>query len=221
MKSGNLRLQPILDIFMGYFWQIFTILFTFFDWKFTLSNLTFIFRLKNGWKCPKIRSFLTIEFSACLCFPRESDRKSTQSQKETFSCPKIPKSFKLENWIFCLHRSEVNVRSVNATVIVWLQNDAGYQRWGPTEDRVEQLLESFRPGRERERDKAQLLSPTHPNNNPISNSESSGHVTTSWISIFNRSLLHFPPCFTFLTSIERGTKLSIIMYDPKFPFGIK
>ena len=60
------------------------------------------------------------------------------------------------------YRSEVNVRSVNATVIVWLQNDAGYQRWGPTEDRVEQLLESFRPGRERDRDKAQLLSPTHP-----------------------------------------------------------
>merc|ERR1712141_12979 len=59
-------------------------------------------------------------------------------------------------------KSEVNVRSVNATVVVWLQNDAGYQRWGPTEDRVEQLLESFRPGRERERDKAQLLSPTHP-----------------------------------------------------------
>ena len=54
------------------------------------------------------------------------------------------------------------MRSVNATVVVWLQNDAGYQRWGPTEDRVEQLLESFRPGRERERDKAQLLSPTHP-----------------------------------------------------------
>ena len=47
-------------------------------------------------------------------------------------------------------------------MIVWLQNDAGYQRWGPTEDKVEQLLESFRPGRERERDKAQLLSPAHP-----------------------------------------------------------
>ena len=52
------------------------------------------------------------------------------------------------------------MRSVNGTIIVWLQNDAGFQRWGPTEDRVEQLLESFRFGRERERDKAQLLSPT-------------------------------------------------------------
>ena len=51
---------------------------------------------------------------------------------------------------------------MNGTMIVWLQNDAGYQRWGPTEDKVEQLLESFRPGRERERDKAQLLSPAHP-----------------------------------------------------------
>ena len=102
-------------------------------------------------------------------------------------------------------------------MIVWLQNDQGYQRWGPTEvsflsimaiwssvakwfcacsfnvklfikpgdigregmnfgqktinwtalmmefnlqDRVDLLLEGFRPGRERERDKAQLLSPT-------------------------------------------------------------
>ena len=76
------------------------------------------------------------------------------------------------------------VRSVNGTMIVWLQNDAGYQRWGPTEDRVEQLLESFRPGRERERDKAQLLSPTHPGSTggggahlPVG--DSSGNLSTS------------------------------------------
>jgi hypothetical protein len=55
-------------------------------------------------------------------------------------------------------------------MIVWLQNDAGYQRWGPTEERVEQLLESFRPGRERERDKAQLLSPTHNSSSGMSSS---------------------------------------------------
>lgn len=67
---------------------------------------------------------------------------------------------------------------MNATVIVWLQNDAGYQRWGPTEDRVEQLLESFRPGRERERDKAQLLSPTHPAS-ASSSSSSSGNSTNN------------------------------------------
>jgi len=57
-------------------------------------------------------------------------------------------------------KTDVNVKSAHGTMIVWLQNDAGYQRWGPTEERVESLLEAFRPGRERERDKAQLLSPT-------------------------------------------------------------
>jgi len=59
-----------------------------------------------------------------------------------------------------LPKTEVSVKSAHGTLIVWLQNDAGYQRWGPTEERVELLLEGFRPGRERERDKAQLLSPT-------------------------------------------------------------
>ena len=73
------------------------------------------------------------------------------------------------------------MRSVNGTMIVWLQNDAGYQRWGPTEDKVEQLLESFRPGRERERDKAQLLSPTHPS------SSSGGSINTSGGSISGTS----------------------------------
>lgn len=58
-----------------------------------------------------------------------------------------------------LPKPEVSVKSVHGTMVVWLQNDAGYQRWGPTEERVDALLEGFRPGRERERDKAQLLSP--------------------------------------------------------------
>lgn len=51
------------------------------------------------------------------------------------------------------------MRSVHGTLVVWLQNNAGYARWGPTEERVEALLEAFRPGRERERDKQELLSP--------------------------------------------------------------
>lgn len=41
-------------------------------------------------------------------------------------------------------------------MVVWLQNNAGFSRWGPTENRVESLLEAFRPVREKERDKAQL-----------------------------------------------------------------
>lgn len=45
-------------------------------------------------------------------------------------------------------------------MVIWLQNAAGYQRWGPTEERVEALLDAWRPGRERERDRQELLSPT-------------------------------------------------------------
>lgn len=44
-------------------------------------------------------------------------------------------------------------------MVVWLQNAAGFQQWGPSEERVEALLEAFRPGRERERDRQELLSP--------------------------------------------------------------
>ena len=32
-------------------------------------------------------------------------------------------------------KTDVNVKSAHGTMIVWLQNDAGYQRWGPTEVR--------------------------------------------------------------------------------------
>lgn len=44
-------------------------------------------------------------------------------------------------------------------MVVWLQNAAGFQQWGPSDERVEALLEAFRPGRERERDRQELLSP--------------------------------------------------------------
>ncbi|PSN36211.1 Phosphorylated CTD-interacting factor 1 [Blattella germanica] len=62
-----------------------------------------------------------------------------------------------------ISKSELNVRSAHGTLVVWLQNVAGYQRWGPTDERVEALLEAFRPGRERERDRQELLSPTRNN----------------------------------------------------------
>lgn len=58
------------------------------------------------------------------------------------------------------YRSELNIKSIYGTVIIWLQNATGNARWGPTEERVEALLEAFRPGRERERDRQELLSPT-------------------------------------------------------------
>ena len=53
----------------------------------------------------------------------------------------------------------MNIRAIHGTLVVWLQNAAGHARWGPTEERVEALLEAWRPGRERERDRQELLSP--------------------------------------------------------------
>lgn len=70
-----------------------------------------------------------------------------------------------------MFRADLNVRSSHGTLVVWLQNNAGYQRWGPTDERVEALLEAFRPGRERERDRQELLSPQRTTDNtdkPIS-----------------------------------------------------
>jgi len=74
-----------------------------------------------------------------------------------------------------LPKAEVSVKSIHGTMIVWLQNDQGYQRWGPTEDRVDLLLEGFRPGRERERDKAQLLSPTRQPESKVGEAGSSSY----------------------------------------------
>lgn len=53
------------------------------------------------------------------------------------------------------------MKSVHGTMVVWLQNNAGFSRWNPTDSRVEALLEAFRPGRERERDKIPQAEPTN------------------------------------------------------------
>ncbi|XP_063611747.1 mRNA (2'-O-methyladenosine-N(6)-)-methyltransferase-like isoform X1 [Penaeus indicus] len=58
-----------------------------------------------------------------------------------------------------MSKSEVVLKSAHGTVAVWLQNDAGFSRWGPTPDRVDALLEAYRPGRERDRDRQEMLSP--------------------------------------------------------------
>lgn len=57
--------------------------------------------------------------------------------------------------IILIVRNEIYVKNVHGTMVVWLQNNGGFTRWGPTESRVEALLEAFRPVREKERDKAQ------------------------------------------------------------------
>ena len=62
-----------------------------------------------------------------------------------------------------IFRSEISVRAVYKTVVFWLQNEAGFEEWKPTDQKVESLLDSYRPGRERERDRQDLLSPERQN----------------------------------------------------------
>uniref|UniRef100_A0A182N2S6 WW domain-containing protein n=1 Tax=Anopheles dirus TaxID=7168 RepID=A0A182N2S6_9DIPT len=61
----------------------------------------------------------------------------------------------------CIPKSEVNYKSIVGTMVVWMQNAAGYARWAPTETRVDALLEAFRPGRERDRDKISTAATTN------------------------------------------------------------
>lgn len=61
------------------------------------------------------------------------------------------------------------IRSSRQTLIAFLQNDAGFLRWGPTPDRVEALIESFKPGKEVAKEKEfSLLSPPLTPQNAIS-----------------------------------------------------
>ncbi len=65
--------------------------------------------------------------------------------------------------LHCFHRSEVSVRAVHATVVFWLQNEAGFEEWKPTDQKIDSLIDAYRPGRERERDRQDLLSPERQN----------------------------------------------------------
>ncbi|XP_053669875.1 mRNA (2'-O-methyladenosine-N(6)-)-methyltransferase [Anopheles nili] len=87
----------------------------------------------------------------------------------------------------CIPKSEVNFKSVVGTMVVWLQNAAGFARWAPTESRVDALLEAFRPGRERDRDKAATATsvPVQPSCSASANSPdvaATGNNSTSEIS---------------------------------------
>lgn len=46
--------------------------------------------------------------------------------------------------------SEVVVSAQYNTLVYFLQNDAGFLKWGPTPERVEDLVESFKLGQDKE-----------------------------------------------------------------------
>lgn len=42
------------------------------------------------------------------------------------------------------------MRSVHGTQVIFLQNDAGFSRWGPTPERIDALIEAYKPGKDQE-----------------------------------------------------------------------
>ncbi|KAL8613842.1 hypothetical protein ACOMHN_032832 [Nucella lapillus] len=42
-------------------------------------------------------------------------------------------------------QSEVNVKSMHGTMVVFLQNDSGFQKWGPTPDKIKELILAAKP----------------------------------------------------------------------------
>lgn len=48
-------------------------------------------------------------------------------------------------------------------MVFWLQNDAGFEEWKPTSERIDAFTDAYRPGRERERDRQELLAPERRN----------------------------------------------------------
>ncbi len=44
-----------------------------------------------------------------------------------------------------IFRKDLNVKSIHGTLVVFLQNDAGFDKWGPTPERVKEFLLAYRP----------------------------------------------------------------------------
>ena len=70
-------------------------------------------------------------------------------------------------------RTDVNVKCNHGTMVFWLQNDAGYNSWSPTDSRVDALLEAFRPGRDKPYTTAAVPppQPIHPTATPGNSAE--------------------------------------------------
>jgi len=47
--------------------------------------------------------------------------------------------------IVSLHSTDLNVRAMHGTLVVFLQNDAGFAKWEPTTERLRELLLAYRP----------------------------------------------------------------------------
>lgn len=83
-------------------------------------------------------------------------------------------------------KNDMNVKSAHGTLIVFLQNDAGFLKWGPTPERLDELIDAYKVGRDKE---ISILSPPptplnnqKPENEKQLNSETNKDDSTTLIS---------------------------------------
>ncbi|CAG2172791.1 unnamed protein product, partial [Oppiella nova] len=72
----------------------------------------------------------------------------------------------------CQHvcdKNDVNVKSAHGTLVVFLQNDSGFLKWGPTPERLDELVDAYKCGRDK--DIPILSPPPTPQNNQKSETE--------------------------------------------------
>ena len=97
-----------------------------------------------------------LSFVVCLPDFKTSDQQtackavtsiqSSKFKRESFTLQAFQHEFK--TGFQHVLTQETVIKSSHPTLVVILQNDAGFLKWGPTPDRVDNLIDSFSPGKQ-------------------------------------------------------------------------
>lgn len=68
------------------------------------------------------------------------------------------------------------MKSVTATLVVWLQNDNGFNMYKPSDAAIDAFLESYRPGRDKNTEAALIENNTV---TPVNNISDTSKLTTN------------------------------------------
>ncbi|XP_063419432.1 mRNA (2'-O-methyladenosine-N(6)-)-methyltransferase-like [Mytilus trossulus] len=91
-----------------------------------LSFIVFI----PEWRDPPIEALIRLE--------------SSRFKRKQVTLPAYDHEYRQGFQHFC-PKEEVNMKSAHGTLVIFLQNDAGFARWGPTPERLKELLLASKP----------------------------------------------------------------------------
>lgn len=108
----------------------------------------------------------------------------SQFKRESFSLPAFQHEFKT-GFQHVLNQKEEMLKSQYPTVVVILQNDSGFLKWGPTPQRLDNLIDSFNIGRTVGKSSSSSSSDNPPMLSPPPTPKSSSSVQKSQDSCSN------------------------------------